>query len=112
MDGALVDDEVTGALGGEIGTAFAGSILLGMGVVFGGRKLLGLASKLAAKVAAPFRKFSIGFNASGVSDARIALARIKPDLESTGSKAADLGMKVARISDAAGKATSGIASLT
>ena len=110
--GGMLKDAFTGALGGEIGTAFAGSILLGMGVVFGGRKLLGLASKLAAKVAAPFRKFSIGFNASGVSDARIALARIKPDLESTGSKAADLGMKVARISDAAGKATSGLASLT
>jgi len=110
--GGMLKDAFTGALGGEIGTAFAGSILLGMGVVFGGRKLLGLASKLAAKVAAPFRKFSIGFNASGVSDARIALAGIKPELESTGSKAADLGMKVARISDAAGKATSGLASLT
>ncbi|MBK6857496.1 MAG: hypothetical protein IPG97_13365 [Microthrixaceae bacterium] len=33
-------------------------------------------------------------------------------MDGTGSKAADLGMKVARISDAAGKATSGLASLT
>ena len=105
--GGMLKDAFTGALGGEIGTAFAGSILLGMGVVFGGAKLAGLAAKLAA----PFRKFSIGFNASGVSDARIALAGIKPELESTGSKAADLGLKVGRISDAAGKATSGLASL-
>ena len=106
--GGMLKDAFTGALGGDIGTAFAGSILLGMGAVFAGGKL----ATLAAKVAAPFRKFSIGFNASGVSDARIALAGIKPELESTGSKAADLGLKVGRISDAAGKATSGLASLT
>lgn len=110
--GGMLKDAFTGALGRDIGTAFAGSILLGMGVVFAGVKLRRLAGAAAAKVAAPFRKFSIGFNASGVSDARIAIAGIKPDLESTGSKAADLGMKVARISDAAGKATSGLASLT
>lgn len=97
-----------GALGGDIGTAFAGSILLGMGAVFAGGKL----ATLAAKVAAPFRKFSIGFNADSTRDARIGIAGLQRDMDGTGSKAADLGMKVARISDAAGKATSGLASLT
>lgn len=106
--GGMLKDSFTGALGGDIGTAFAGSILLGMGVVFAGGKL----AALAAKVAAPFRKFSIGFNADSTRDARIGIAGLKREMDGTGSKAADLGMKVARISDAAGKATSGLASLT
>lgn len=106
--GGMLKDAFTGALGGDIGTAFAGSILLGMGAVFAGGKL----AALAAKVAAPFRKFSIGFNADSTRDARIGIAGLKREMDGTGSKAADLGMKVARISDAAGKATSGLASLT
>lgn len=106
--GGMLKDAFTGALGGDIGTAFAGSILLGMGVVFAGGKL----AALAAKVAAPFRKFSIGFNADSTRDARIGIAGLKREMDGTGSKAADLGMKMARISDAAGKATSGLASLT
>lgn len=106
--GGMLKDAFTGALGGDIGTAFAGSILLGMGAVFAGGKL----ATLAAKVAAPFRKFSIGFNADSTRDARIGIAGLKREMDGTGSKAADLGMKVARISDAAGKATSGLASLT
>ena len=106
--GGMLKDAFTGALGGDIGTAFAGSILLGMGAVFAGGKL----AALAAKVAAPFRKFSIGFNADSTRDARIGVARLQREMDGTGSKAADLGMKVARISDAAGKATSGLASLT
>ena len=106
--GGMLKDAFTGALGGDIGTAFAGSILLGMGAVFAGGKL----AALAAKVAAPFRKFSIGFNADSTRDARIGIAGLQREMDGTGSKAADLGMKVARISDAAGKATSGLASLT
>ena len=106
--GGMLKDAFTGALGGEIGTAFAGSILLGMGVVFAGGKL----ASLAAKVAAPFRKFSIGFNSDSTRDARIGIAKLKTEMDTTGSKAGDLGMKVARISDAAGKATSGLANLT
>ena len=110
--GGMLKDAFTGALGGDIGTAFAGSILLGMGAVFAGVKLAALAAKVAAKVAAPFRKFSIGFNADSTRDARIGIAGLKREMNGTGSKAADLGMKMARISDAAGKATSGLASLT
>jgi tape measure domain-containing protein len=106
--GGMLKDAFTGALGGEIGTAFAGSILLGMGVVFAGGKL----ASLAAKVAAPFRKFSIGFNSDSTRDARIGIAGLKREMDGTGSKAGDLGMKVARISDAAGRATSGLANLT
>ncbi len=48
---------------------------------------------LVAKLAAPFRKFSIGFGAGNFRDARIGIADIGKQAEGSGSKMADLGVK-------------------
>lgn len=97
-------DAVGGALGGDIGTEFAGAMLTSIVAAFVGFKGF-------KAIAGAFAKLQIGFDASGPRAARNELAKLKVEAQGSGSKIADLGMKVARISDAAGKATSGLASL-
>lgn len=85
-------DAISGTLGGDIGTEFAGAMLTSIVAAFVGFKGF-------KAIAGAFAKLQIGFDASGPRAARNELAKLKVEAQGSGSKIADLGMKARRAAE-------------